>query len=236
MSRPAPETDVQQISAVVERNIQAINAGDVDAWLATLSDTAVFLPPNGPAVSGRAALRSWALSSFFEPFAVGLHAPVKDVEIAGDMAIVQGPFTLSLKPKAGGPIIEDVGKFLTVLTRQSDGSWKYSRDIWNSDKPLSSRAKDPVEIDPGHYKVEFENAQVRVVRTAYGPRERSVMHTHPALVAVLLTDSKVRFALPDGKTEDVQLAAGQSLFFDAQEHLPENLSDKPFEAVLIELK
>jgi len=62
------------------------------------------------------------------------------------------------------------------------------------------------------------------------------MHTHPALVAVLLTEGNVRFTLPDGRSEDVQLAAGKTLFFEAQEHLPENLSDKPLEAVLVELK
>ena len=98
-------------------------------------------------------------------------------------------------------------------------------------------SKDPVSVDSNHYKVEFENDKVRVLRTIYGPREKSVMHTHPALVAVFLTDTHARFTLPDGKTEDVQLKAGQILNFDdATEHLPENLSDTPLEAILIELK
>jgi hypothetical protein len=38
-------------------------------------------------------------------------------------------------------------------------------------------ALDPVKLDPDHYKVEFENDRVRVLRVNYGPRERSVMHS-----------------------------------------------------------
>ena len=49
-------------------------------------------------------------------------------------------------------------------------------------------AQDPVKVDPNHYKVEFENAQVRVLRIHYGAHEKSVMHYHPASVAVFLTD------------------------------------------------
>jgi hypothetical protein len=43
---------------------------------------------------------------------------------------------------------------------------------------------DPVKVDPKHYTVEFENDKVRVLRIKYGPGEKSVMHAHPALVAV----------------------------------------------------
>jgi hypothetical protein len=34
-------------------------------------------------------------------------------------------------------------------------------------------AEDPVKVDPKHYKVEFENDRVRVVRIKYGPGEKS---------------------------------------------------------------
>ncbi len=97
-------------------------------------------------------------------------------------------------------------------------------------------AEDPVRVDPKHYKVEIENDRVRVLRITYGPREKSVMHGHPALVGLFLTDAHFRFTYPDGKTEDIQGKAGQVLFFDASAHDPENLSDKTFEAIAVELK
>jgi hypothetical protein len=67
---------------------------------------------------------------------------------------------------------------------------------------VPAMAQDPVKVDPKHYKLEFENDQVRVLRITYGPHEKSVMHEHPASVAVFLTDGQAKFTLPDGKTQD----------------------------------
>jgi len=97
-------------------------------------------------------------------------------------------------------------------------------------------AQDAVKVDPKHYTVEFEDAQVRVLRITYGPHEKSVMHGHPAGVAVFLTDGQVKFTLPDGKIDERSLKSGQTLWADPVKHLPENVSDKPFELLFVELK
>ena len=96
--------------------------------------------------------------------------------------------------------------------------------------------QDPIKVDPQHYTVEAENDKVRVVRIKYGPRERSKMHAHPASVVVFLTDGRFRFTYADGKSEEITGNAGQVLYMDAYEHDPENLTDRPFEAILVELK
>ncbi len=101
---------------------------------------------------------------------------------------------------------------------------------------IATLGEDAVKADPQHYTVEFENDRVRVIRIKYGPGERSVMHTHGPHVAIFLTDSSVRMTLPDGTSSEVTGEAGATLWTDANEHLPENLSDKPFELVLVELK
>ena len=97
-------------------------------------------------------------------------------------------------------------------------------------------AQDAVKVDSKHYKVEFENAQVRVLRVNYGPHEKSVMHSHPANVAVFLTDGQVKFTLADGKTQDATVKAGSVQWDAGGKHLPENTGDKPFELILVELK
>ena len=98
-------------------------------------------------------------------------------------------------------------------------------------------AQDPVKVDPKHYKVEAENAQVRVLRIQYGPREKSVMqHDHPDSVVVFLTDAKFKFTYPDGKSEESSGKAGETRWHPGSKHLPENLGDKSFEAILVELK
>ena len=96
--------------------------------------------------------------------------------------------------------------------------------------------EDAITADPEHYSVEFENDRIRVIRIKYGPREKSVMHTHRANVAVFLTASEVRMHLPDGSSQDVKTEVGATQWADAEEHLPENLTDESLEVVLVELK
>jgi quercetin dioxygenase-like cupin family protein len=97
-------------------------------------------------------------------------------------------------------------------------------------------AQDPVKVDPKHYKVEFENEQVRVLRITYGPHEKSVMHYHPDAMAVFLTDGQSKFTFADGKTQDAPVKAGTTMWTPAGKHLPENTGDKPFELILVEMK
>jgi quercetin dioxygenase-like cupin family protein len=97
-------------------------------------------------------------------------------------------------------------------------------------------AQDPIVVDAKHYKVTFENEQVRVLKITYGPKEKSVMHEHPNAVAVFLTDGQIKFQLADGKVVDATVKAGESMFTPGGKHLPENIGDKAFEVVLVELK
>jgi quercetin dioxygenase-like cupin family protein len=97
-------------------------------------------------------------------------------------------------------------------------------------------AQDAVKVDPNHYKVEFENDNVRVLRVTYGPHEKSVMHNHPENVAVFLTDGSAKFTLPDGKTVDAPVKANTIQWDAGGKHLPENVGDKPFELIVVELK
>jgi len=97
-------------------------------------------------------------------------------------------------------------------------------------------AQDPVKVDPKHYKVEFENAQVRVLRINYGPHEKSIMHRHPNAVAIFVTDSNTTFAFPKGEPQQMTNKAGETRWTAAGLHLPENTGDQPFEVILVELK
>jgi quercetin dioxygenase-like cupin family protein len=97
-------------------------------------------------------------------------------------------------------------------------------------------AQDAVKTDPKHYSVVSENDQVRILKVHYGPHEKSVMHSHPNLVAIFLTDSKVQMTLADGKKVDQSVKAGESQYVAAGTHLPENVTDQPMEVILVELK
>jgi len=106
-------------------------------------------------------------------------------------------------------------------------------------KPGAAAAKitlDPVKLDSKHYKVILNNDEVRVLRARYGPHEKSVMHEHPASVAVFMGDGHVKFTLADGTSQDINAKAHDATWADAGKHLPENVGDTPFEAIVIELK
>ncbi len=97
-------------------------------------------------------------------------------------------------------------------------------------------AQDAVKTDPKHYTVISENDQVRIIKVHYGPHEKSIMHSHPDAVAIFMSDGNVQFTYPDGKKDSHKVKVGDTLFTKANVHLPENLNDKPFDVILVELK
>jgi quercetin dioxygenase-like cupin family protein len=97
-------------------------------------------------------------------------------------------------------------------------------------------AQDAAKVDPNHYKVEVDNAEMRILRVHYGAHEKSVMHSHPDGAVVYLTDGNMNFHMPDGKTQEASGKAGESLYTPAITHLPENTGDQGFDAIVIELK
>ena len=102
--------------------------------------------------------------------------------------------------------------------------------------PAAALAQDAVKADPAHYKMLLENASVRVLKIDYAPGAKSTMHQHPDSIVVPLAASKVRFGLPDGKSEDLDLANESAMYMPAGTHSPTNLGSGRVEAILIEFK
>jgi hypothetical protein len=96
---------------------------------------------------------------------------------------------------------------------------------------------DPVKIDKKHYKVEFENDQVRVVRVRIGAHETAAMHEHSLnRVTVYLTDQAFQVTGSDGKVDSVKHKEGEAAWGTPLTHKEENSSDKAFEAIMVEIK
>jgi beta-alanine degradation protein BauB len=100
----------------------------------------------------------------------------------------------------------------------------------------SALAQDAVKVDPAHYKVVFENASVRVLKIGYAPGGKSTMHQHPDSIVIPLSPAKVRFALPDGKTQDNELANEVPQYTPADTHNPTNVGPGAVDALLVEFK
>jgi beta-alanine degradation protein BauB len=102
--------------------------------------------------------------------------------------------------------------------------------------PGVALAQDSVTVAPTHYKVVFENPSVRVLRIDYAPGTKSAMHQHPDSIVIPLTPSKVRFATPDGKSTDSELASESATYMPAGAHSPSNVGAGRVDALLVEFK
>ncbi|HXW07435.1 MAG TPA: hypothetical protein VD833_19515 [Vicinamibacterales bacterium] len=97
-------------------------------------------------------------------------------------------------------------------------------------------AQDPVKTNPEVYRVVFENATVRVLSVDVKPGGKTTMHEHPDNAIVALSDAKVRFTGPDGKSEEAALKADQALWSPAGRHSGENTEQTAAQVILVELK
>jgi quercetin dioxygenase-like cupin family protein len=94
---------------------------------------------------------------------------------------------------------------------------------------------DPVETNPGHYAVVFENDRVRVLEYTDRPGERTTPHEHPD--SVMYTLSAFRRRLHNGDAHrDVEMAAGLTGWLPAQRHAGENIGNTPTHVLFVELK
>ena len=97
-------------------------------------------------------------------------------------------------------------------------------------------AQDPVKADPGHYKLVFENASVRVLRVSMGAGEKSPMHSHPDTMVIPLAAAKVKFTMPDGKAEDADMPIESAMYTMAGNHSGTNLGSGRIDALIVEFK
>ena len=130
------EADVEAINAVREQEVAAINAEDIEGFLACFTDDAVLMPPNEPPAIGEEAMRSWS-EEFLNQFTVQGAYTFSDVVVAADWAFERYSGNWTLTPKAGGEPISDNLKGIHIYQRQADDSWKITWDTWNSDNPVA---------------------------------------------------------------------------------------------------
>ena len=140
------EETVEKPAVDVEADVEAINnletefdrtgmVGDVDGQIELVSDDAVFMQPNGQTVIGKQAIYTWTRASFDMFTFESKHSPER-IDIINDWAIVPGYCKGTVTPKSGGDPIPFNNKYLHIYRKQTDGTWKLSRSIWNSNDPL----------------------------------------------------------------------------------------------------
>jgi hypothetical protein len=96
--------------------------------------------------------------------------------------------------------------------------------------------RDIVRVAAAHVRVDFENDRTRVLRLTLGAGEAIPAHDDRAGVLVCIAGCRIRFTVPDGKTQDVELKAGETRWMPDSRRVTRNLADGPVEMLYIESK
>ena len=129
-----PPTDPAEVRAEVEAYIATFASDDPAAISAFFAANAMQMPPDEAAITGRGAIEA-AYAEFLAANDLALSTSVEDLQVSGDLAVARASFRQSMTPKAGGEMTEEVGSWIMVWGRQSDGSWKISMEMWSAYPP-----------------------------------------------------------------------------------------------------
>jgi hypothetical protein len=83
---------------------------------------------------------------------------------------------------------------------------------------------DPTVVDAKHYKVEFENDQVRILRVHYEAHDKGELHEHILNRVVLYLNDQ-----PGARRDEVRISG-------AGTHTEQNAGDQPADRIAVELK
>jgi uncharacterized protein (TIGR02246 family) len=142
----AEEADRNAILGLLNRWRLATRAKDINAILQLVTDDVVFLPSSVPPIKGKKEVEKLYRAFFPRYREIKHEAIIEEVQIAGEWAFLWGTDELRLTPESGDKDIHMKGKGLSVLKRQSDGSWRFWRGIndmipqptWNSAETQTS--------------------------------------------------------------------------------------------------
>jgi ketosteroid isomerase-like protein len=132
------QQDIAAIKAVSGKWASAQLAADWTAMGGLLADNAALFPANLSMVDGKAATLNF-LKGF--PKLTAFTAVSADVGGRGDFAYDRGTYAFTTAAAPNAPSVSEKGTYLAIEQKQSDGSWKVTRDIWHSDSPVAAPPK-----------------------------------------------------------------------------------------------
>jgi uncharacterized protein (TIGR02246 family) len=142
------QADLPAVNNVRNEFMSAFNMGDAAKVASLYAVDAVLMPTHQPMITGRDAIENFN-KTFFEMFTATVNIAPVETKVFGDRALDRGTYSIHLTPKAGGSPMMDEGKYLVLLQRQADGSWKLTHDIDNTSMPLQAASTQTTPTQPG---------------------------------------------------------------------------------------
>jgi ketosteroid isomerase-like protein len=128
------------IDSLNARLVHAYRNRDPKAYGALYTDSAVFEWPAFNSVRGPAALAAMAANNWSSQRDVDLRLTVANRRVAAGHATELGAFEQTWRDSSGAHMAE-FGRYVTILVRQADGSWRMDRffGFEDSTRTLSPR-------------------------------------------------------------------------------------------------
>ena len=126
------EEDVAAIKKLYEQVVAAVNANDAGALVALFTDDAMLLPPNRTVIVGKEAVGDFFRRILDRNTVEVGSANLEEVFVSGGWAFARDTAVDIFTPKGGGEARQNNIKHVYLLQRQSDGSWRLARMMWNS--------------------------------------------------------------------------------------------------------
>jgi len=132
---PSSFTDADRtaIRATVDSFTNAIRKGDYATAASYYTEDGVFMPPNTPAVKGRAEIQK-QFGTFGRVSAFS--QPIVEIDGVGDLAYARLSADLTFTPPNTTAAMTDKSKVLIVMRKQADGNWRTAAGMVNSDLPM----------------------------------------------------------------------------------------------------
>jgi ketosteroid isomerase-like protein len=125
------------IDSLNARLVRAYRTHDPQAYAALYTDSAVFEWPAFNTVRGPAGLAAMAQSNWASLKDMDLRLTIANRRFAPDHATEFGAFEQSWRDSSGGRMTE-FGRYVSLLVRQKDGSWRMDRFFGFEDSTRSS--------------------------------------------------------------------------------------------------
>jgi uncharacterized protein (TIGR02246 family) len=132
-NRISTDNDKKLITDISASRAKAFNKGDAAGIAFHFTDNAFLMVPGKPVTKGKNAVEAY-YRSIFDTYNTVLESHYEEVEVSGNLAYGRGEAKVTLIPKKGGDSLVSTAKYLNILKKQPDGSWKTTHDIWNANE------------------------------------------------------------------------------------------------------
>jgi uncharacterized protein (TIGR02246 family) len=122
------EADIAAIESLTNQVMNSWNEGDLDAFMDTIADNAIYMPPGEPVINGKEAIRNWYN---FDNFSFDVTIFIDEIEVQGDLGFQRSHWKGSWIQKDSGETTQMESKTINIFKKQPDGSWKNAYAIWN---------------------------------------------------------------------------------------------------------